>query len=82
MTPWQYADAIARNLGLPLDDDQMMEAARIIRLAIDYAIVQRNQAREEIEVLRQYGNKDCMAMADEELNRRRSEASDQRTGEK
>jgi hypothetical protein len=31
-----------------------------------------NELEEEIEVLRLYGNKDCTAMADEELQRRRS----------
>lgn len=32
--------------------------------------------KEEAEVLRQYGNKDCIAMADEELARRRNKNND------
>ena len=33
-----------------------------------------DRQREEIAILRQYGNKDCTAMADEELERRRGKS--------
>lgn len=50
---------------LEMDKDQEIEALRetIYRL------------RTEIEVLRQWGNKDCTAMADEELERRYTDIS-------
>lgn len=45
-------------------------------IALEYAQAAEaeiRRAHEEIEVLRLYGNKDCSAMADEELHRRRQQ---------
>jgi hypothetical protein len=40
---------------------------------LDKAFNEIKKLKEEIEVLRNYGNKDCTAMADEELDRRRKD---------
>lgn len=41
--------------------------------ALELADRQIGELRQEVEVLRLYGNKDCTAMADAELRRRRAE---------
>ena len=44
------------------------------RTVARYAADRIEELEEEVEVLRLYGNKSCTAMADEELERRRSDS--------
>lgn len=46
--------------------------AKAMAHAADTHVEEANQLRQEIKVLREYGNKDCTTMADDELARRRS----------
>lgn len=47
--------------------------AKAFAHAADTHKAEEERLRQEIQVLREYGNKDCTAMADEELERRRRE---------
>ncbi len=65
MTDLQQADAIIREYS---EANSMVDSGNLFYASLVYkSEIQKRE--KEIEILRQYGNKDCTALADEELAR-------------